>query len=232
MTLFNPGMPMAFQNSPIDGTIDARRQALSGVDVPHSFVASGLARLPFAINGSFLLRAQSGRPYAYVAANDANGDGVRPNDLFYVPRDSTDISLANPTLWPALDRFIEGEACLREQRGRIMARNSCRNPTVFTLDTRLAKTVALGSKQMELALDVFDLPNLLSRRWGLVRMTADREPRPLVSVAGWDAAANRPVYVIPTLASDASVAVPPSRKTVVPDASRWKMQLGARYRFR
>jgi hypothetical protein len=64
MTLFNPGAMLAVQNSPIDGTIDARRQAPSGVDIPHSLVASVVARLPFALQASFLMRAQSGQPRA------------------------------------------------------------------------------------------------------------------------------------------------------------------------
>jgi hypothetical protein len=173
LTLFNPGGMLMFQNSALDGTIDARRQTRSGTDVPHSLVASAVARLPFAAQASFLLRAQSGRPYSYTMSGDANADGVSLNDLFHVPRDSADVSLTNHERWGELDRYVESHACLRAQRGRIMARNSCRNPAVLTLDGRLAKTVSLGGIQrMEIGVDVFNLPNLLNRDWGLVRETA------------------------------------------------------------
>jgi hypothetical protein len=60
---------------------------------------------------------------------------------------------------------------------------------------------------------------LVNRGWGLVRETTNREGVSLLSVAGWDAAANRPVYNV-TL---------PSRDRVVPDASRWRVQLGMRF---
>ena len=222
MTLFNPGAMLAVQNSPIDGTLDARRQARSGVDVPHSLVASAVARLPFALHASFLLRAQSGLPYAYTVRNDVNADSVSGNDLFYVPRDSTDISLTDPTQWSAINQFIASEACLREQRGRIMARNSCRNPAVITLDARLAKTLALGDVQrLEIGLDVFNVPNLLDHNWGLVRSTTARETFGFLMASGWDGTANRPKYVLRGAL--------PARRQVQTEASRWKIQLGMRY---
>lgn len=229
LTLTNPGAPIMFQNNPIDGTIDARREARSGLDVPHSLVASAIARLPFATQASLLLRAQSGHPYAYTVSGDAkigdaNADGVSQNDLFYVPRDSTDITLTNPERWAELDRYIKAQACLREQRGRIMTRNSCRNPAVLTLDGRLAKTVSLGGIQrMDIGVDVFNLPNLLHRDWGLVRETAATQSVAVLGVSGWDVAANRPRYKIGVL---------PAGNAAQVDASRWKIQLGMRYWLR
>ena len=227
----NPNATLAYANSPIDGTIDDRRRTRSGLDVPHNFVATVVGRLPHSMDASLLFRAQSGRPYAYVTSGDANGDSVTTNDLFYVPRDAGDITLANPTHYGALHRFIESEPCMREQRGRTMARNSCRNPAVVTLDARLAKRVSMRASQaLEVSLDIFNVPNLLDRDWGLVKETAAREQLPLINIAGWDAVANRPAYRVPTNAD--SRAVLPRRRAVVVDASRWQIQLGARYRLR
>lgn len=105
-----------------------------------------------------------------------------------------------------------------------MARNSCRNPPVRSLDMRFAKRLRLGTvRGAEVGVDVFNLPNLLQRDWGVVRETATAEGVGLLSVSGWDALANRPRY---------SVANPlPGREHVVPDASRWRMQLSARLDF-
>ncbi len=226
LTLFNPGGMLMFQNSALNGTIDARRQTRSGTDVPHSLVASAVARLPFAAQASFLLRAQSGRPYSYTMSGDANADGVSLNDLFHVPRDSADVSLTNHERWGELDRYVESHACLRAQRGRIMARNSCRNPAVLTLDGRLAKTVSLGGIQrMEIGVDVFNLPNLLNRDWGLVRETASNQSVAMLGVSGWDPAFNRPQYKF----------LPgglPVDNVALVDASQWKIQLGMRYWLR
>ena len=223
MTLFNPGAALAFQNSAIDGTIDARRQARSGVDIPHSLVASAIARLPFALSASFLMRAQSGQPYAYTIKQDVNADSVAGNDLFYVPRDSADISLTAPEKWSAINAYIDGEACLREQRGRIMARNSCRNPAVITLDVRLAKSITLGDVQgLEVGLDVFNVANLLDHDWGLARSTTAKETVAFLAAPGWDASVNRPKYGLLPIGL-------PARRQVQPDPSRWKIQLGMRY---
>src|SRR5262249_52332946 len=149
-----------------------RRETRSALDVPRSFVASAVARLPWETEASFLLRAQSGQPFTYVASGDANGDGVSGNDLAYVPRDSADILLKNPEQWRILDRYIDEHACLREQRGRIMSRNSCRNPALFSLDGRVAKTFSLGGQGIQISVDFFNVPNLLDHRWGMVRVAS------------------------------------------------------------
>jgi hypothetical protein len=104
-----------------------------------------------------------------------------------------------------------------------MTRSSCRNPGVLTLDGRLAKTISLGGIQrMEIGVDVFNLPNLLNRGWGLVRETAGQQGVAVLSVDQWDVAANRPRYRLD------SGALPPGRDIQV-DASRWRIQVGMRY---
>jgi outer membrane receptor protein involved in Fe transport len=222
LTLSNPGSMLMFQNNPVDGSIDARRLTRSGLDVPHSLVANAVARLPFTTEASFLMRVQSGRPYAYTVGGDANADGVANNDLLYVPRDSADIELTTPQRWGELDQYIESHACLRKQRGRIMSRNSCRNPASFTLDGRIAKTVSFrGADRVEIGVDVFNLPNLIDHQWGLVREATALQSLNLLTVSGWDATSNRPTYKF-------SAGPLPGDKAVV-DASRWKIQLGMRY---
>lgn len=215
-----------FQNNPIDGTMAVRERRRSARDIPHNLVVTAIGHVPFAITASAFLRVHSGTPYAYITTGDANGDGVSGNDLAYIPRDAADVSLANPAAYPALDAFIASESCLREQRGRVIRRNSCRNPWVRVLDARVARTFHVaGSRDVELKADIFNLPNLLHRRWGVVRETpplSTRETLPLVSVSGWDVAADRPMYTVGVL---------PSRENVVVDASRWRMQLGARLDF-
>lgn len=229
-TLNNPNATLAFQNAPVDGTIEDRRQGRSAFDTPHSLVASALAHLRYGVDASLLLRRQSGLPYAWSLSRDANGDGVQSNDLFYVPREASDISLKNPEQYPALEHFIASEPCLRDQRGRILARNSCRNPAVTTLDARLAKMLTIRSGQrMEISVDAFNGLNLLHGSWGLVRETTTREFLELLTVSGWDEANNRPVYTVP---APNGVAALPARNRVVLDASRWRIQLGARYTLR
>jgi hypothetical protein len=110
-----------------------------------------------------------------------------------------------------------------------MARNSCRNPAFTTLDTRLSWAVPFSRRPLEIDIDVFNLANLLHRRWGLVRETSAGEAKTgLVSLVGWDAANNRPRY---TLATSGGAYLVPARRQVLTDLSRWRMQLGARLHF-
>ena len=216
ISLFGTSSTIMFQNNPIDGSIAARRLRRSNRDVPQTATAAAVVPLAFSTTASFVLRAHSGAPYAYLVGGDANADGTSGNDLAYIPRNARDISLVSPDSFAKLDTFIERAECLRTQRGRVMSRNSCRNPRAQSLDVRLAKDI----HGLEVSADIFNLPNLLDRKWGLVRETTNKEGVALLTVAGWDAAANRPVYELAL----------PSQNRVVPDASRWRIQLGARWR--
>ena len=220
---------LMFQNNPIDGSIANRRLGRSARDIPHNLVATGIFPLGLGMTAAFYFRARSGTPYAPVASGDANADGTASNDLAYIPRDSSDISLRNPEAYRALDNYIEGEPCLRSQRGRIVSRNSCRNPFVRALDLSLTKGwVSNRGRGLEVTADLFNALNFLNHDWGLYRETTNREELPLLSVSGWDDVANRPVYTVPNISGTPTL---PSRNPVVPDASRWRMQLGARYTY-
>src|SRR5207244_8402028 len=107
------------------------------------------------------------RSYTYFIEGDANADGIGgpgsiSNDAVYVPRNSSDISLVKASDSTLLQAFIEQQRCLREQRGRIMARNNCRNGWLGSLNARLTTAVPLSSgQQFEIIADIFNLPNLI-----------------------------------------------------------------------
>ena len=221
-----------FQTNPIDGTIAERRLRRSARDIPHNLVIAAIIPAAFGVTASAFLRARSGTPFAYSVEGDANGDGTTLNDLAYVPRDSADVTLTNPAEYRALDAYIEQSACLRTQRGRIMARNSCRNPSVQALDVRLAKRFAAMSRGAELSVDVINLPNLLRGDWGRVRETTSREVVELLAVQGWDAANDRPLYAVRTVGEAAAFPVLGAVSTTDGSlASRWRIQLGARFDY-
>jgi hypothetical protein len=218
------------RNNPLEGTLTSRKLTRSARDIPHNLVATAIFPVAAGLRGGLFFRAHSGTPWAFTVGGDANADGASGNDFAYIPRDSSDLSLRNPAAFHALDDLINRVGCVRSQRGRIMQRNSCRNPTVTALDARIAKTLNQKSvRRVEISADVFNLPNLLNRRWGIVRETSDREFIPLMTVVGWDTAHNRPQY---------SIAIPQGGAPILPsidgalrDASRWRIQLGARYEF-
>jgi len=225
----------------LDGTLEHRRLARSVNDVPHKLRLSGTVGLPLGAMLSLIYEGSSGSPFTYVVDGDINGDGFGPerigqqsNDPVYVPRSpgpggdlalvDADGSPATGAAYATLARYIEAESCLRHSRGALLRRNTCRNPWRTQLDARLARPVRLaGGRSLGLSLDLFNLLHLLDSDWGLVRRTADfgLEEVPLVRLAGFDALNQRGVYQLRL----------PTPRLIDGDASRWRMQLGARLDF-
>src|SRR5207247_7062815 len=140
--------------------------------------------------------------------------GVAPRTQPPFPtRRSSDLRLQN---------FIAQQPCLEKQRGRIMGRNSCRNGWLGSATARLGTTVALrGGRYLEITADIFNLPNLIEPRWGLYRDVTTGPSVPMLKLVGWDPGNLRGVYQLEL----------PKRGVVEDAASRWRMQLGARYAF-
>jgi hypothetical protein len=142
-----------------------------------------------------------------------------------VPGSADDINLDAPADFEQLDRYIQAEPCLRGRRGRILERNSCREPWVHITNARLAKVLALGAgHSLHVGVDVFNLLNLFNHRWGLVRGTTAFDQFgnvPLLGLVGYDVARQRGIYRVLT----------PQRNRVFPDLSRWRLRLNTRYVF-
>lgn len=228
-------------NTPVDGTLEDRNLRLSAFDVPHKITLSGTANLPFGFQASAVYTARAGTPFAYVGAKDLNGDGNANNDLFYVPRDQNDISFAGTNAaadWDRLNAFIVGQKCLREQRGKIMDRTSCRNPWQKFLDLRLAKVIpTLSGQNLQITADIFNALNLLDKDWGINRETANFQQVNLLDLPNSGAyntngtatpADDRWNYTFPTVAG---APVLPAVKRAVVNSSRWRIQLGGKYVF-
>ncbi len=154
-------------------------------------VTSPWRRLPTDL--SFEYSGNTGSPITYVANGDLNGDGFNANDPIYVPRNATDpneiriVTLRNtepgatfnatnnPYVLNAqaaqnFESFIQGNRCLREQRGRIMERNSCFLPWQNLLNVSVRQTLPqYRNNRVTAQLDVFNFLNLLNREWGVNR---------------------------------------------------------------
>ena len=230
---------------PLTGTLDDRSLATSVFSTPHKLTVSGTVNLPYDASFTLVYLGSSGTPFSYIVNGDANGDGVgnlsgafdrQANDAVYVPRNVGDISVVrdsggtlvpDPAGFARLDGFVEKEACLRNARGSILARNACRNPWQSVLNARLAKRIGLPAGQaLELSLDVFNLLHLIDSDWGVIRQTgtlagAGTENVALLRLRGQDAANSRNLYQV-TL---------PGRQVMNVEASRWRLQFGGRYVF-
>src|SRR5690606_38475987 len=139
----------------------------------HKIVAGGSYDLGRWVSVSLFYVGTSGDKYSYTYDGDVNADGFeasyangRNNDLVYVPMNSGDITLTDPTDWTALDQYIEAEPCLRENRGKIMSRNLCKEPWQNRVDARFTFRVpTVRTQRAELMVDVFNVLNLLNEDW-------------------------------------------------------------------
>ena len=106
---------------------------------------------------------------------DLNADGSNANDPIYVPldaRDSTEIIVNSTSERAAFESLIERTPCLRSQRGKIMARNSCREPWSNVTIASLRHSIPVARRSLEMQVDVFNVLNLLRSNWGHRREAA------------------------------------------------------------
>jgi hypothetical protein len=221
--------------SPLDGTWESPNLRTALWSRPHKLTLFGTADLPLKIRLGLSYLGYSGDPLTYIVHGDANADGLdnlddsRNNDPVYVPLDAGDITLDDPADYARLDQYIQKEGCLQAQRGRLLQRNSCRNPWINRLDARLSKLLPTGRGQaVEFTADLFNLLNFIDHDWGQVRQAMEANGGTtfgnrlsLIELVGYDAANSRGIYHVLT----------PRPREVQVDLSRWRMQLSARYTF-
>jgi Carboxypeptidase regulatory-like domain len=212
-------------STPVNGTLEHRELRTSFWERPHKVTVVATTDLPLGFQFGLTYIGMSGAPFTYVLLGDANADGFQPfdvsNDVVYVPRDAGDITLADPADFATLDGLIREESCLRNQRGRLLERNSCRDPWVHETEARLSKRFRVsGSRTLEITINLFNLLNLVDSDWGLVRQTVGGlgNAVPLMELLGYDTPNGRGIYGL----------VPLSRRQIELDASRWRLQLGSR----
>lgn len=208
--------------STLDGTFTNRDLTPSLWDIPHSIRFSGSANIPWGVRVSLFYTGNSGRPYTYRYGSDVNADGFNGNDLLYVPLNQGDISLNNPAQYPLLDAYINNEPCLREARGTTIKRGACRNPWRSFVDARAVKSFnTIRGQSVEVSASMFNLLSFLGIGGKIYNVTGF-ENTPLLNLARYSAALGRGVY---------NLALPSQLKFQDVNASRWKLELGARYIF-
>jgi hypothetical protein len=213
----------------VDGSLEQPNLRTSLYSQPHKVTVAATARLPLALRAGVFYTGTSGFPFSYIATGDPNADGLgqfggRNNDAVYVPRDAGDITLADPAEYAKLDTVIQSDRCLAAQRGRLLERNSCRSGWMGRLDARMTKLIPTTRGQaLEFTVDVFNMLNFIDHDWGRTFLTGDvfGGRVPLLDLAGYDAVNGRGIYNV--------VDVP--RRELDVQATRWRVQLSARYTF-
>jgi hypothetical protein len=233
------GNPLApFDNwasaRPMAGLPDDRSLGVSSYEIPHRIVLSATyaARWKHQTTDiSLYYIGESGTPFTYGDSTsgklngDLNADSTSLDDPIYVPRNATDPSeivfegADAASQGAAFERFIRDTPCLNRQRGRIVARNSCRGPWVNTSNLALRQSLpSIGGRPASLQLEVFNVLNLLDGSWGLVAL-----PNPwILQYAGQTTGATpQPKFTF-------SSARP---RTILTADSAYQLQLSLRYSF-
>jgi hypothetical protein len=234
----------------MSGRHDDFTPSVSSNDIPHRVIAAGSLVAPWRrapTTLSFYYVGESGRPFTYLAygasrLGDLNADGSSTNDPIYVPRDAMDASELRVsgksdstgadastaaqaererTQRTAFEAFVSRTACLRRQRGRILERNSCREPWSNTTNASLRQAVPVGGRSLEIQLDVFNVLNLANAAWGQRRAAATALLEHVGQTTASDAA-SQPIF---RFAGDG-----PGWTTVAGE-SAFQLQVAARYRF-
>ncbi len=217
---------------------------------PHRILAYGTYTLPTRTDLTLYYEGTSGVPFVYVTVGDLNGDLVNGNDPIYVPRNARDPNevqigtgtgssfAQNAAAAQAFENFISSQPCLDRQRGRIMERDSCRSPFQHRLDLSVRQAVpTLGGQNISLQLDIFNLLNLVNRKWGQIKLPTlsptfnnqsaliqtGRNPGSL--------AASIPTFTFDSRLYDAATLAPKAFNGRALLSSNYQVQLTMRYSF-
>jgi len=238
----------AFDRNPILNNANKAINSNSLYGNKHRFIAVASKRWEYGPDKKWATTASlfgswtSGNRFAYVYGgdinNDGNGDGSgTTNDLLYVP---TDAEIDLMTFTPLVDingvtqnaaaqrtafkQFIAQDKYLSGLRGQYTEKYGGETPWNTQVDLRILQDLIVNKKTkqtLQLSVDVINLGNLISSKWGVVEYATTSGYYQPLSVSYNN---NSPTYQF-----DPSI-----KKTFTesPDLqSRWQMQVGLRYIF-
>ncbi|TCD12739.1 TonB-dependent receptor [Pedobacter frigidisoli] len=163
-----------------------------------------------------------GTRYSLLAGGNINGDFVATNDLAYVfDRNSTSVPanirtglqtlLDNPDASQSLKDYVN------KYSGQIAERNGGINDFFGIVDLRISKKFKIyKSHNIELSGDIFNLGNLLNKKWGVNETMGNQA---LYAVSAFDATNRAYTYRVNNTG------------VVTPSGNPWQMQIGLRYGF-
>ncbi|MGO4702371.1 TonB-dependent receptor [Dyella sp. 2RAB6] len=192
----------------------------------------------YATSISAFYDGHTGQPYSWVFGNDVSGikpAGLSaPPGLMYIPR-AGEVLFQKGTPQQAIDQFyafIQRDDYLRDQQGKVAGRNGAHSPWVNELDLAFRQEIPglFKGNKGELRLDLFNVLNMVNKRWGQVRDVGYPYMRSLANFAGVDPATGKYVYALPT---DKNGNFNSGGYVLEDDRaqSRWSVQATLRYTF-
>ncbi|WP_261387932.1 hypothetical protein [Chitinophaga pinensis] len=235
----------AFDRNPVLGNANRAVESTSLYGNKHRFTLAGIKKFEYgkgkyATTVSFFANWTSGNRFSYVYGGDLNNDGSAANDLMYVPTAAEIRNMSFATLTDAdgntqnaaaqgaaLESFISQDKYLSSHRGQYTGKYAGETPWFSQIDMRILQDFNFKGKEktstIQLSLDVVNLGNLISSKWGLRKYASNSGYYQPLGFAGRETN-GKAIYQFD----------PSQRSTFItnPDLiSRWQLQVGARYIF-
>lgn len=196
---------------------------------------------------SLFMNAQSGQPFSYIIGgnsarniNGERGSTSRNRSLVYIPATQSDINLVDYTAggqtvtaaqqWEQLNRFIESDKYLSNNRGGYAEKNGAFAPftALFDVGVRQDVGIMVGGQRhrLQFSLDIQNVANLLNSDWGVVyTVPGNSNNYFLYQFQGYEADGTTPQF---TYRSDET-----GRESfnISGNNSRWRLRAGVRYIF-
>ncbi len=139
---------------------------------------------------SFFWESRTNGNTTYTFANDLNGDGGTSNDLYYVPRDQSEmnfqayssggVTFTAAQQAAAWDAYISQDEYLSSRRGQYAERGAIFLPLVHRLDFSVAQnffaTIKGRRHTFEIRADILNFGNLLNEDWGVGQRLINNQP--------------------------------------------------------
>lgn len=175
---------------------------------------------------------QSGQRFSYAYYGDLNGDDPgNSNDIMYIPASQQEAQLLYPGDWQDLETFINSDPYLSSHKGQVLERNGARTPWENHVDFKFAEGWNIYKEHtLEFTLDIFNVGNLLNKKWGRAYYVGynESEPVDVAKTSQWIDATTPAFTFSSKYATDANT----GRAWSIADfTSRWNMKIGLRYSF-
>ncbi|MFN0081320.1 MAG: carboxypeptidase regulatory-like domain-containing protein [Ferruginibacter sp.] len=212
---------------------------------PHRVIAYGTYRREyakyFASSIGLTFEAATNGTGTYTYNGDLNGDNQTGNDLLYVPRNQSEITLARVNaadprtvdqIWAQLNNYINQDKYLSKNRGKVVDRNAAVAPYFKQLNFNFTQDFFYDTKDktrntLRVTVDIFNVGNLINREWGVTRSFNRTNPLNFAGV-GVD---GKPVFTFPYLDAATQTPLTQTFRDNTGIGSRWQMQIGVRYLF-
>lgn len=223
---FNPNDDIAYRSN-----YDVKARLLGALTWQHHFFGN------YATSVSAFYDGHSGQPYSFTFGNDANGDGVSNNDLFFVPRPGQ-VQFVNGTPQSVIDQFyafIHSNDYLKNHQGGPVGQNGATSPWINQINLSFRQEIPgfFAGNKGEVRFDILNFGNLLNKDWGQIYdvpfATAGGFNRPLANFRGIDPATGQYIYALPT--RNGNYNPPQFVKEDANAQSRWSVLVTLRYTF-